>query len=57
MFDVLGTIAGDIKGRVAGGVLGELVAPEVRVRFVLGDPVSNIWEKGGILFRLEKYNT
>ena len=33
-------VAGDVEGGVAGSVLGELVAPEVGVGLVLGDPVS-----------------
>lgn len=36
---VLGPVAGDVKGRVASGVLGEFVAPEVRVGRPLVDPV------------------
>lgn len=36
---VLGPVAGDVKGRVASRVLGKLVAPEIRVRGALVDPV------------------
>lgn len=47
-------VAGDVEGREAGRVLGELVRPEVPIRLVLGDPVAaregvslERWVKGG----------
>lgn len=39
VLDVLGPVARNVKGRVAGCVLGELVAPKVRVGLGLGHPV------------------
>lgn len=39
VLDVLRAVAGNIKGAVAGGVLGELMAPKVWVGLALGDPV------------------
>lgn len=45
VLDVLRPIARNVKGRVAGCVLGELVAPKVWVRLGLGNPVP--WGKKG----------
>jgi len=38
--DVVGAVAGDVKGGEAGGVFAELVGPEVGVWRALVDPVS-----------------
>lgn len=40
MGDVLGAVARDVEGGVAGAMFGELMAPEVAVGTALGDPES-----------------